>query len=401
MNIRLISAILLTNFFLLACQGESDKSDASGTVSGENQDSQPKNKVPVEAPEKLPNDSDIVPSWLDSQWVPPVSLKKFGFFVPTKPLTHGKQVYDYQVNLPLWSDGLEKVRWVFVPNDETVAFKSESPWSFPRGSVLMKHFVDPGTNRFLESRLYVHRNQGWQALVYIWNEHQTDAALISEAKTIELADGKTWLVPGPEDCARCHRSENPVLGITSKQMISFDGIPNEFMDELSARQQLTGYKNSENLQGFPALDHQSASLEDKARAMLHVNCSSCHDGSFSFDLSWQVASDSLIGAPPQFGSLGVEEPALIKAGSVDSSMIWLRMNLTDGRRMPAFGTSRPDSAGLAVLKDWIESLRVSDDTPPEDDDTPPEDDSTDGSEDCGGTDIFGACLERIISDSSS
>ena len=46
----------------------------------------------------------------------------------------------YDVNAPLWSDGADKRRWLALPNVARIGFDAADAWSFPRGTVLVKHF---------------------------------------------------------------------------------------------------------------------------------------------------------------------------------------------------------------------------------------------------------------------
>ena len=61
-------------------------------------------------------------------------------------LTPTPGVIEYEVNAPLWSDGAAKRRWIALPGTSTIAFDPTEAWSFPAGTVLVKHFeIDTGT----------------------------------------------------------------------------------------------------------------------------------------------------------------------------------------------------------------------------------------------------------------
>ena len=56
----------------------------------------------------------------------------------------------YGLNQPFWSDGALKSRFIALPNDgrrntpdEQVAFSAFGDWTYPTGTVFMKHFELP------------------------------------------------------------------------------------------------------------------------------------------------------------------------------------------------------------------------------------------------------------------
>src|SRR5262249_33714010 len=77
---------------------------------------------------------------------------------PTK-LVPSLAMIPYTVNMPLFSDNASKTRWLFIPKNKTIGFTTTN-WTFPLGSVFVKHF-DIETNtvthqkRRLETRFVV------------------------------------------------------------------------------------------------------------------------------------------------------------------------------------------------------------------------------------------------------
>ncbi len=79
----------------------------------------------------------------------------------------------YAPNVPLWSDGAQKVRYFSIPNSgapytsaQQIAFAPTFTWSFPAGTVFVKTFElltnqsDPASLRRLETRLLVRDTNG-------------------------------------------------------------------------------------------------------------------------------------------------------------------------------------------------------------------------------------------------
>src|SRR5690606_18790565 len=60
---------------------------------------------------------------------------------------------DYAVQVPFWSDGADKHRWLKVPDDEPIVLEDDGQVRLPIGSVLVKTFrLD---DRPVETRLLV------------------------------------------------------------------------------------------------------------------------------------------------------------------------------------------------------------------------------------------------------
>lgn len=114
---------------------------------------------------------------------PPSKLSDTGAFTQLNPLTPSPALMPYGVMQPLWSDGTSKNRWVALPNDgtfnsneERIQFATNDPWTFPPGTVFVKHFElgtddsDPTKKTKLETRFLVIASSGdAYGLTYRWN----------------------------------------------------------------------------------------------------------------------------------------------------------------------------------------------------------------------------------------
>jgi hypothetical protein len=100
-----------------------------------------------------------------SRPLPPL-LSQTGAFADLASLTPTNGLLPYTVNSPLWSDGAVKRRWIATPTNLFVHFAATGEWTFPNGSVFVKHFdlpVDdsnPNILRRLETRLLVRDTNG-------------------------------------------------------------------------------------------------------------------------------------------------------------------------------------------------------------------------------------------------
>ncbi|MGB8331921.1 MAG: PQQ-dependent sugar dehydrogenase, partial [Polyangiales bacterium] len=157
----------------------------------------------------------------------PALLSEIGAFSDLAAAVPSPAWVPYGLNQPFWSDGASKARFIALPNDgvrdtpeEQVGFSPSGDWSYPTGTVLMKHFelpldeTDPTVVTRLETRFMVFGDDGnWYGLTYRWRADQREADLLNTEQTanysISLAEGgtraQTWYFPSRLDCLTCHR----------------------------------------------------------------------------------------------------------------------------------------------------------------------------------------------------
>ena len=312
---------------------------------------------------------------------PPARLSETGLFADLATLTPASGLIEYELNQPFWSDGTIKRRWIGVPDGERIGFDATGAWSFPLGTVIVKHFElalsegDPNSQRRLETRLLVNRNDGWRGFTYRWNGAEAEADLLTgretETITIELAAGGTvdqlYEYPSRTDCLGCHTAAaGNVLGPRTRQ------LNREFAYPAATDNQLRSWNNiglfstdigtADSYDAFPALDDTATPMAERARAYLEVNCAQCHrpggPAPTSIDLRFDTALDDMdvLDVTPSAGDLGVTDARIIAPGDRSRSVLWLRMGTLDGNRMPSLGSHRVDEAAVSLIGDWIDSL---------------------------------------------
>jgi hypothetical protein len=86
----------------------------------------------------------------------------------------------YTLNTPLFSDYAEKARLLYLPPGTHATYKALGALDLPVGATLVKTFAYPAdlrrpqeAERYLETRLLIHRKRGWVALAYVWTPPQT------------------------------------------------------------------------------------------------------------------------------------------------------------------------------------------------------------------------------------
>ena len=141
----------------------------------------------------------------------PERLSDTGCFADARTLSPAPGVAPYDLNVPFWSDGAAKRRWLALPDGETLrpGARPEDAWWAPVGTVLIKHFdaVVGEASRKLETRLLVRRADRWQGYLYQWDDAGREATLRQgrHERTFEVGgDAWRWEFPSKNDCDTCH-----------------------------------------------------------------------------------------------------------------------------------------------------------------------------------------------------
>ena len=121
-------------------------------------------------------------------------LSEYNFFQNIKGQIPKEGVIPYHIANPLFSDYTYKFRFISMPDNTVASYNHEKVFDFPVGTSIIKTFAYPVDDRdlkkgfqLLETRLLIHREEGWVPVSYIWNEDQTDAEIKFIGKTIEAS----------------------------------------------------------------------------------------------------------------------------------------------------------------------------------------------------------------------
>jgi uncharacterized repeat protein (TIGR03806 family) len=322
---------------------------------------------------------------------PPSLLSLSGAFEDVRTLRPSNGLIPYDVNTPLWSDGAIKQRWIAVPNDgppyspnETVGFGATGEWSFPNGTVFIKHFelpVDernPSILRRLETRMLVRDTNGAvYGVTYKWRADNSDADLLtagqSEDIAITNAEGGTriqaYYYPSPQDCLACHNGNaNYVLGVKTRQLNRNFTYPSSSRTDNQLRTwNHLGLFNpaldETNIPGYTklaSLSDTNATSENRMRSYLDANCAQCHrpNGVFTyFDARYDtpLLNQRLINGAP-INPLGIVGARIIVPQSTNQSVLYQRLNTTGNFKMPPLGRNVIDAQAVSLLAEWIDSL---------------------------------------------
>jgi len=312
--------------------------------------------------------------------MPPL-LSLTGAFKEVAKLVPAESLRPYELNVPFWSDGAFKMRWIAVPRGTAIQFSPTGEWTFPAGTVFVKHFelnpdeTKPTVRRRLETRLLVRdATGGVYGVTYKWRADNGDAELlrssVSEGIPINTMSGmrtQQWYYPSREDCLTCHtRTAGGVLGVNTRQLNRTVTGPAGLTNQLRAWSDAGLFESGVNEGDLPALARLApstdgkSSLEDRARSYLDANCANCHrpGGTVAeFDVRYDIplAKQNLVGAPVLIDE-GIDGAQAIAPNDIWRSIVFNRLNRLDGARMPPLAHSEVDQEGVKLLRQWIESL---------------------------------------------
>ncbi len=326
----------------------------------------------------------------------PKLLSQTGVFKDVRKLAPEAGVFPYEVNAPLWSDGAIKRRWLMVPGNgkdpapenDRIECHAEGSWTFPVGTVFIKHFelslneAEPETRKRLETRLLVQGLQGVFGATYRWNADETDAELLSgglrETFTIQQAGGgtrqQTWHYPAPADCLSCHTPvSGGVLGVKTSQMNRVErygfAVEQNQLQALSEAGFFRAPLTHAEIAAAPrlvALEQTEVDLEARVRSYLDANCANCHlpggvRSNFDARFETPLAKTRLIDGLLQ-KDFGHPDARVVKPREAFKSMLVLRL-LDATHKMPPVGAGERDLAAIDALCRWIDSLPSSQDIP--------------------------------------
>jgi uncharacterized repeat protein (TIGR03806 family) len=335
---------------------------------------------------QMPQSGGVV---LNTQAEPFGRLSEYHFFTgDIKNLTPNEGVLPYDLNTPLFTDYAEKARFVWMPKGTPAKYVSDKALEFPVGAVLIKNFFyyhdkrkpEEG-RRMIETRLLVHRESGWDAVTYIWNDEQTDAliSLAGDIKEVAWINEKgtplkiNYLIPNRNQCKGCHNYDGkftpigPKVHNLNKTYDYADGAANQ-LDKWTATGYLTGYDPSAKHPESAQWDKpETGSLHERAMAYLDINCGHCHNPHGPANTSGLMLTVDqpmninlgIFKAPVSAGSGSGGRNYSIVPGHPEESILLYRMQTTDpGSMMPEVGRVSVHREGVELISEWIQKMEV-------------------------------------------
>jgi uncharacterized repeat protein (TIGR03806 family) len=302
----------------------------------------------------------------------PPLLSAFGFFNGGAD-SPSPSLISYSLGTPLFSDYAEKQRFFYLPKGARLSVAANGRVSFPVGSAIIKSFGYPdasGKLKMIETRLLLHRAEGWVALPYVWRADGRDAELklggmrvpASFKKPNGTATQISYAVPNKNQCKQCHSTKDAIMPIGPVwQNMIFGGSASA--TQVKARTDFAGKP--------PPLearwdDEKAGTLEKRALSYLRVNCGHCHkpggsasnSGLFFDDYESSGAALGIGKRPVAAGRGAGNFDFVIEPGHPERSILTHRMKSTDpGVAMPELGRAMAHDEGIALLEEWIKAMK--------------------------------------------
>lgn len=314
-------------------------------------------------------------------------LTQYGLFQdpqdPTSSPNAPGQAYD--LSTQLFTDHAVKFRFLFLPRGQSMQFQPEEVLSLPVGSVLVKSFTLPadtdqregGELALVETRLLIHRQSGWTALVYQWQ--QGEATLLDTGASVPHTlthQGESisfnYSIPSRVECKICHQQRqedgtSPIWPI---------GLQPHLL-QLPGDNQLVRWQQQGQLEGLPQealpwappLTDAQGDLTVRVKGYLDVNCAHCHNPRGHASLSglrlgfYEDHTQSSYGIckqPPGWdgGPRGLDYD--IVPGNGQDSILPYRMELRQPKdRMPMLGRNLVHREAVDLVRQWIDALSPS------------------------------------------
>ncbi|SDW27945.1 SO2930 family diheme c-type cytochrome [Marinobacter mobilis] len=343
------------------------------------------------------------------------NLSDYNLFADATDPTSGpmKGGLSYDLSTPLFSDYTSKYRFVFIPEGAKATYDQSEVLKFPVGTVIAKTFALPENTAFrdgaelvIETRLLIHRNDGWIAIPYYWSS-ESDATLAISGKT--LTDVTTshngvdvtfsYSVPAASDCTSCHAVVPLLDGPDDKREQIFLPIGPKARylnwdytyEDGTVYNQLQFWTENGLLEGLP-VDMQTveraprftdttnisalsgAGLHDTAKAYLDINCAHCHRSELTLPDKYAGAAGgsglqveynrAYEENPGKFGTCKTpvagghpDYPRDVVPGAPDDSYLYFRITTNDNRhRMPELARNVVHQEGAQLIRSWIDQL---------------------------------------------
>ncbi|MFO0870464.1 MAG: PQQ-dependent sugar dehydrogenase [Pirellulales bacterium] len=356
----------------------------------------------------------------------PTRLSDTGLFASTAELIPAPGVVEFSVNVEQWADGATARRYVAIPGDSSVEVLAtrrpitgsmfSSRVVFPPNSVLVKTLslpadevsnadkvsgAGPHRERRVETQVLHFDGQFWRGYAYAWNAEQTDAELVGPTGAdLPITPQRSWHFASRVECARCHNQwAEYALAFQPEQLNRDHDYPECTDNQLralshagllqlpwpTARSATTAASAgpptaaiahavapspasrpadwyASQYPRFAPLNDPAASLDQRVRSYLHVNCAHCHrvggGGTAAIELREELpleATQALDVRPTQ-GTFDLPDARILAPGDPYRSTLFLRMAKIGAGRMPHLGSDVVDERAVAAVGEWIRQL---------------------------------------------
>ena len=289
------------------------------------------------------------------------SLSAYGIFDGAPSDLHPSEDFELlELSSALFTDYAHKQRLVKIPEGTSMTKSGDGSLDFPDGTILTKTFFyfndERDTSlgkRIIETRLEIKESGTWNIATYLWNESQTDATLKLDGQDTPVS----WInsqgnnlstvyhVPTQNECMTCHQTSSKMSPI-GPTLLNLNRTVDRDSIELN---QLTHLQSIGILEQFSVTDipqmvdykDLNASLSDRGRAYLAINCAHCHNPK-----AWDIPAEK---------DFDFRHEIPFELSGVQNGKDKISRNVLN-QEMPFIGTTMMDEEGVALLIEYLNSL---------------------------------------------
>ena len=290
------------------------------------------------------------------------NLSQLNLFIgDLNSLNINSNMFKYELNTRLFTDYAHKLRIIGLPEGATLEYQDDGFPIFPTGTLIAKTFyynldeTNPDSEvKIIETRVLIKEANEWAIGNYVWNEDQTDAYLDANEHEIRIdlidANGDfvkiDYVVPGANDCTKCHSNNNNVtpIGLKLRAMnFNIDGVNQ--LQHIINNGYLVNTPSPDEIGALPNWeDDANYSLEERARAYFDINCAHCHSPGGFCD---QQSTLNLL-YETDFNDTNIFQ----RRFSISTRM----SNYSPGTSMPFIGTTMIHAEGYNLIQEYLDSL---------------------------------------------
>ncbi|WP_347924375.1 hypothetical protein [Pontimicrobium sp. SW4] len=295
-----------------------------------------------------------------AQFLP--NLSQLNLFVgDLNTLTINSNMFKYELNTQLFTDYAHKLRIIGLPEGATLQYEDDGFPIFPTGTLIAKTFyynLDEtdlnSAQQIIETRVLIKEETEWTIGNYVWNEEQTEAYLDTNEHQVKVdfvnEEGEdveiNYVVPGANDCTKCHSNSNDVTPIGPKlRTMNFDIDGVNQLQSFIDKGYLTDAPSLGEIEVLPNWeDDVNYSLEERSRAYFDINCAHCHTpgGFCEFQSTLDLAFET------DFNDTNIFQ----RRFSISARMSYY----FPGTSMPLIGTTMIHSEGYNLIQEYLDSL---------------------------------------------
>jgi len=301
--------------------------------------------------------------------IPARTLECTGLYAAIDIKQIANRVKAFSPAVPLWSDGADKARWIYLPPGTKIDNANPSEWLFPVGTKAWKEFSRNG--RRVETRLWQKvQDNFWVKATYAWDADET-TAVVSPGGDVTLPEGGTYHIPTADECQQCHRGRTDRLLGFEHVSLGLPGATGMTLRELVAQDRLTVPPATTTL----TIGDDGTGVAAAPLAWLHINCgTTCHnansnavayaagmilrlepgelDGTSALEFK---AMKTTIGVPGKSTTWN-GRPRIVAGNGGGSLLYQLISSRGIANQMPPIATRIVDEVNDALVVDWINSM---------------------------------------------